>query len=1181
MSMATTTAETLFANRQNLIALDNYSEEDTVNQLIDPVLTFLGYPATHQLREHQSGGNRPDIVLYSVPASLAKNQPADAILEAKPLGFDLGGKGKARGNRPKNQQRRYLLGHPASSPGTYGFLTDGNIWNITQRTDPDTIRLVDEWRLLSKSEVECAKDLLEIKAVLDSKESIDLTQDIGARNQKAVEICRAIAIGDSPASILNLLIGKTGESGLKSATLQLSGKAEQAEKYGWQLYAYANAGRIRYEGQQPIINENDICVAVVRTTDAESENDAVLYRDDVAVAAKAFARTAPARMSVVVMIQPDENGVPTAVRLALYHQGHTGMTTEFNPHTPTPKTLRSIQHIREQLNKRTPVQAKTLVDILAAKKVRQDFYKKIAEDWTLRQYRKAKGSQEQRHSYREAVLRHLIRTVFAWILKEDGKLPPEAFDEAFAKREAGGDFHRQILTFMFHERLNKPEPTRVSHSNPEIERALDGTRFLNGSLFALHQDDGTLQMSNADYFGTEPQSPGLFTIMDEYDWTASEHTPYSSDQTIDPEVLSNLFENLIAATQYGKDVPERMPEGTYYTPADIALEMVKDALTEAVNDCTPQQWTKADLRELFGDEDATTPDATKADQERLAARIRNLKIYDPAVGSGEFPFTASKSIRSALQKLGTADQNAAVTREIISRQLFGQDINPMAVQVTRLRLFIAIIAQEDADQTHQPPLPNLEGRIICADTFATHANEAWRPQRRSTLDNANVEVQELLTQRARIISRWLDAHTESAKAQVRADDEQARNDLKSATAGKGFLEEVAKFAEAELLNPNAAPAQADPRLMFYDENWQGFDIAIGNPPYESFGKKDRGRTKGQLKLQSYTTTKGNDLYNLFAEAALALVRPEGGVVTLVVPLSLSFGLDQADTRKLFENRSSNIWLRHQDNRPDKTFHDSPVTYPENTQRTTIITATTGQSKPTIHTTGTNKWRKSERERYLLSRHHAKAIGNIRHTKLQTQWPRLPSTEMVYLIEAMNRQKATVATLVPQGADAKQHIAIPMSARYFITATPSGTMKRIENILPIRDTQSLELAMATLNGHVAYGWWRIYGDAFHIKSYEMTTVAIPDRWLDDEAVNCEARRLGRLLIKAIAQENISVITTGTKSKLQDSMSFHDYVPETIAEIDALYLDALGLPHQHILEQLHAMRSDSNWRLGTAF
>ena len=54
------------------------------------------------------------------------------------------------------------------------------------------------------------------------------------------------------------------------------------------------------------------------------------------------------------------------------------------------------------------------------------------------------------------------------------------------------------------------------------------------------------------YFSTDADTPGLFTIFSEYDWTASEHTPQSSEQTIDPEVISNLFENLVAITQYGE-----------------------------------------------------------------------------------------------------------------------------------------------------------------------------------------------------------------------------------------------------------------------------------------------------------------------------------------------------------------------------------------------------------------------------------------------------------------------------------------------------------------------------------------------------------------------------------------------------------------------------------------------------
>ena len=117
----------------------------------------------------------------------------------------------------------------------------------------------------------------------------------------------------------------------------------------------------------------------------------------------------------------------------------------------------------------------------------------------LRQQRKAKGSKNRKYQYREAVLRHLIRTIFAWILKEDGKLPPAPFDEAFARREAPGSYHKDILTFLFHQRLNRAEGDREDHPNPQINEAMQDTRFLNGSLFALHEGDNLLEISDDDY----------------------------------------------------------------------------------------------------------------------------------------------------------------------------------------------------------------------------------------------------------------------------------------------------------------------------------------------------------------------------------------------------------------------------------------------------------------------------------------------------------------------------------------------------------------------------------------------------------------------------------------------------------------------------------------------------------
>jgi len=1226
MPNAAETARILFANRRNLVGLGAYSEEDTVSHLIDPALAFLGYPVTHQRRELQSGDNRPDIVLYDAPAALAGSRPSAVILEAKPLKHDLSGRGVPRSRRPQNQIRRYLNADHPGGPGTYGILTDGNVWRILRRGGPnENLALVAEWNLLDDTEETCADRLDEIRRALISPPApvVAVPSRRRPKNQDAREICAAVARGDSARNLLQRLVGKAGLSKIPPGGIAMSAKAAQLESEFWREYAYAEAGRIRAE--QGDASSESVCVAVIRAAVDPDEPDAVLYREDVAIAAAAFAKAVPLKMSVVLITQPDENGEPAAARLAVHYQGHTDMTTDFNPHTPAPKTLNAIQRVRDQLNRKTPVAADTLVDAVAAKTVRKEFFEKIANGWTLRQQRKAAGGDARRRAYREAILRHLIRSIFVWILKEDGKLPPEAFDEAFARREAPGAYHADILSFLFHERLNKTPDERAPHPSAAVHDALADARFLNGSLFARHRHDDLVELDDDDYFGADPESPGLFTILSEYDWTSSEHTPYSSDQTIDPEVLGNLFENLIAATHYGDELPDRMPAGTYYTPADVALEMVKDALAEAVLPSAPSGWTRADLRALFGGEDEFSPETgsdTNAalaarDRRRLIARVRDLAIYDPAAGSGEFPFLCALAVRGALRKLGVSESDAAITRDIISRQLFAQDINPMAAQVARLRLFIAIIAAEDgaADASEYPPLPNLEARIVCADTLATVADPQWSPfgqngagrplSNTAELTVETAEVSRALAAVAAIREKWQSAHNESDKRAIRRQDQDARKALRDVLKGGFANPETIEFANHALLDPDAPHAETDPRLLFYNPERRGFDVVIGNPPYEKINKslqppanatrtecralaKRREDMRKQLTNQKrYQTIAGGDLYNLIAEASLALARPDGGVVTLIVPLSLCFRQDKRTLRRLFEERCSRIALRPSDNRPDKIFHDSPVAHSENRVRATIITATRGGETAIVQTSGANRWRKSERHEYLASRPHPVTLRrNVTgDERLDSQWERLPTPEISDLIAAMRDEKIKIANLSGV-AENDCELGFPLSVRYFITTLPAGILDRGEKTLPIANRESLELAVAAANNHVAYAWWRAYGDAFHVNPYEISSIAVPRRWLDDAETGAEVRRLARALIAA-AQDpaNTTRRVSGTRGREIDSVNFHDCAPQTVARLDELYLESLNtdgakLPVAALLPQLRALRSDSDWRLGVS-
>ena len=515
-------------------------------------------------------------------------------------------------------------------------------------------------------------------------------------------------------------------------------------------------------------------------------------------------------------------------------------------------------------------------------------------------------------------------------------------------------------------------------------------------------------------------------------------------------------------------------------------------------------------------------------------------------------------------------------------------------------MFIAIIASESDDDLEKP-LPNLEGRIVCADTLQTVADPHWLPFGTGHLQDADEAVKAALMDVASIRSQWLDAHDEDSKSELRISDQSARAQLKKAISRGMSSPEAINFANHALLEPDAPSAQTDPRLLFYNPEWRGFDIVIGNPPYEALSatipmpsnpsreerlevkRQRRNRKRELLENKRYRTTPGNDLYNLIAEAALALVRPEGGVVTLVVPLSLCFGQDQAETRRLFETRCSRINLRNQDIRPDKTFHDSPVAHPQNSQRTTIVTARTGNQAPTIEIGGIDKWLKSERYEFLISRRkRLKRIANGQiDSRIDSQWERIPTQEVQKLISAMRSEKTKIYNLTSDNEhdEEKEHeLGFPPTARYFITAAPAEKLDRGENTLPIIDKASLELAVAAANSHAAYAWWKTYGDAFHINPHEIATIAIPSAWVESEETNRKARALGRELIAAITPNNITRRRTGTRGAVQDSLNFHECAKETIAKIDKLYLEALGLSPKPLLEQLHTLRGNFHMAAG---
>lgn len=402
-------------------------------------------------------------------------------------------------------------------------------------------------------------------------------------------------------------------------------------------------------------------------------------------------------------------------------------------------------------------------------------------------------------------------------------------------------------------------------------------------------------------------------------------------------------------------------------------------------------------------------------------------------------------------------------------------------------------------------------------------------------------------------------------------DEGLRANLLSLLQQKGELAspELTRFAEAKLYTIHPEPARTDTRLLFYENPWRGFDIVIGNPPYTDLDRETRSTL---ADAKGYQTTNVNDTYTLFCETGLALTNPDGGVATMVVPLSIAFGQRQRSLRNVFESRCRTIDLRHYDNRPDTTFNASPtVQHQENRQRATVFTAVLGQGVPVIKSTGLQRWPAAERAECLAQRRMTPQVklGAGVDSRVANQWLRIPTPEVAAMVKAISEQSRTVISYEYNGDDGES-LAFPQTAYQFIGVVPSGSVTpRRETVVKVKDKDTLRLLMATLNGHVGYAWWWMVGDGFHVKPVaDHGTLTVPNIYSNNPEPFIE---LGQRLIDAIPD---CIVETPNRGTIWRNVNFH-LKPDLIAELDRLHIAALGLPEEPLLTHLRIMRSSSSW------
>ena len=332
----------------------------------------------------------------------------------------------------------------------------------------------------------------------------------------------------------------------------------------------------------------------------------------------------------------------------------------------------------------------------------------------------------------------LGQIVFLYFLQKKGWLGVEKNEEGnfgkwgtgpkdFMKRLFSGDlseydnFFNDILEPLFYEAL------ATERDDDYYSRFKCKIPFLNGGLFEPIND---YNWRETDILIDNDIFRDIFKTFDEFNFTVKEDEPLEKEVAVDPEMLGKVFENLL-------EVKDRKSKGAFYTPREIVHYMCQQSLINYLETNTSIERKDIENFILKGDNylaltllyesknidvtsDWTLPSSIKENYKEIDNLLKEIKIVDPAVGSGAFPIgmmneiVKARSILSIYFKEDRKDYD--LKRETIENCLYGVDIESSAVEITKLRFWLSLIVDE-LDMKNIKPLPNLDHKIMCGNSL--------------------------------------------------------------------------------------------------------------------------------------------------------------------------------------------------------------------------------------------------------------------------------------------------------------------------------------------------------------------------------------------------------------------------------------------------------------------------------
>lgn len=591
---------------------------------------------------------------------------------------------------------------------------------------------------------------------------------------------------------------------------------------------------------------------------------------------------------------------------------------------------------------RNGISFENIKDAFSVERLNKDFF-----DGYRKQYAKFLATLSDGKKNRDYVKKLLGRIVFLHFLQKKGWMGVPASNPGWEggdrnylanliNRYNGNDrLLSDVLEPLFFNTLNEKRENDIADSilgdNIKIP-------YLNGGLFEKDSIDRLDIDFPYSYFKE------LMEFFSMYNFTIDENDPEDSEVGIDPEMLGHIFENLL---EDNKD------KGAFYTPKEIVQYMCRESIIQYliahIKDDLFLGHLGEQIKDLINNQHISKEIEDESNAERLYHLLKEVKVCDPAIGSGAFPMGIlnvlfhSRRLLHNIAFKNTDFVSTDVKRDIIQNNIFGVDIEQGAVDIARLRFWLALVVDADTPQ----PLPNLDYKIVCGNSLLNrHALDIPIDDvfayynRKNNADFTLADYQQLVAEYTDTSDHALKDKFKEKIADIKGAFKISLNNrmlakrnrilgqilsLESDTLFGPPTKECLKQAKelrkshAKLLSLNSDMENdklyADafewrfefPSLLDENGNFTGFDIVIGNPPYLRIQgiRAVNPAFADELTDKYHSATGAFDLYALFVERGLQIINSTG-IVNFIMPVKWTNAAFGKGLRGLLADKVSKI-----------------------------------------------------------------------------------------------------------------------------------------------------------------------------------------------------------------------------------------------------------------------------------